>query len=86
MLIGSPMPAPSRDSDNVTFMSYNPTGADTIKCQWIRDIASEHEVDYCSIQEHFKTVKSTNQWFKKQFRVFITFLKLSNPMKCYILK
>ena len=74
MLIGSPIPAPGRDSDNVTFMSYNPTGADTIKCQWIRDIASEHEVDYCSIQEHFKTVKSTDQWFKKQFREFNSYV------------
>ena len=27
-------------------------------------------MDYCSIQEQFKTVKSTDQWFRKQFRDF----------------
>ena len=47
----------------VTFMSYNMTGADTVKCHFIRELATEHEVDYCALQEHFKTVKSAEQWF-----------------------
>ena len=51
----------------MTFMCYNMTGADSVKCQWVRDISSEHEVNFCSLQEHFKTVKSTDQYFKKQF-------------------
>ena len=50
-----------------TFMSYNATGTDKVKCQWIREVATEYDVDYCSIQEHFKTVKSTEQWFRQQF-------------------
>ena len=55
-------------------MSYNPTGADTVKCQWVREIATEYEVDYYAIQEHFKTVKSTEQWFRKQFSIYHTYV------------
>ena len=55
-------------------MSNNSTGANTIKSQWVRDIAREYGVTYCGIQEHFKTVKSTNNWFKKQFRSFHTYV------------
>ena len=63
-----------RDTTPVTFMCYNMTGADSIKCQWVRDMASEHGVDFCSLQEHFKTVKSTDQWFKKQFSKHHTYV------------
>ena len=55
------------DRDTVTFMSYNMTGAETVKCQWVRDLAAEYSVNYCALQEHFKTVKTTNQYFQKQF-------------------
>ena len=48
------------------------TGAETIKCQWVRDISSEHGVHFCALQEHFKTVKSTEQWFRKQFSNYHT--------------
>ena len=41
----------------VTFMSYNMTGADTVKCQWVRDVGAEHNVHCVALQEHFKTVK-----------------------------
>ena len=58
----------------VTFMSYNMTGADTVKCQWVRDVGAEHNVNFCALQEHFKTVKSTDQWFRKQFRDYSTFV------------
>ena len=43
------------------------TGGESVKCQWVRDISSEYEMSFCALQEHFKTVKSTDQWFKKQF-------------------
>ena len=56
-----------RDTKVVNFMSYNMTGADTVKCQWVRELASVHEVSFITLQEHFKTIKSTDQWFKKQF-------------------
>ena len=55
------------DRDTVTFMSYNMTGAETVKCQWVRDLAAEYSVNYCALQEHFQTVKTTNQYFQKQF-------------------
>ena len=48
-------------------MSYNMTGADANKCQWVRDQAAEQGVNYAALQEHFKTVKSTEQWFQNQF-------------------
>ena len=54
-------------SDTVTFMSYNATGADTIRCEFIKDIQKEYSVNYCAIQEHFKTVKNTVQWFREKF-------------------
>ena len=46
------------------------TGADTLKCQWIKDILKEHNVNFCGLQEHFKTVNSTHKWFSKQFYEF----------------
>ena len=60
--------------DTVTFMSYNFTGADSVKCQWVREVAEEHNVNYCALQEHFKTVKSTAQWFVKQFSRYHTYV------------
>ena len=50
------------------------TGANTIKAQWIRDTASKFNVNYCALQEHFKTVNSTKQWFRQQFRDYHTFV------------
>ena len=58
----------------VTFMSYNPTGADTVKCHWVCEVAIEHEVDYCALQEHLKTVTSTEQWFRKKFGNYHTYV------------
>ena len=42
-------------------------GGESVKCQWVRDISSEYEMSFCALQEHFETVKSTDQWFQKQF-------------------
>ena len=54
-------------SDIVTFMSYNATGANNIKCEFVREIQQEYNVNFSAIQEHFKTVKSTAQYFSEQF-------------------
>ena len=54
-------------------MSYNMTGADSIKCQWTREITNEYDVNFVGIQEHFKTVKTTNSWFSKQFNKYHSF-------------
>ena len=55
-------------------MSYNMTGADANKCRWVRDLAAEQNVSYAALQEHFKTVKSTEQWFQNQFTNFHTYV------------
>ena len=54
----------------VTFMSYNSTGINSVKSLWIKETLQEQEVDFCSIQEHFKTIKTTQQWFRQQFREY----------------
>ena len=43
----------------LSFITYNLTGDDTYKCQWIRDMTSENSIDFCELQEHFKTTKNT---------------------------
>ena len=55
-------------------MSYNMTGADVTKCQWLRELAKEQDVNYIALQEHFKTVKSTEQWFRNQFTDYHTYV------------
>ena len=72
--VASAVGVPALPVKPVTFMSYNMTGADTVKCQWVRDLANEFKVDNCALQEHFKTVKSTEQWFRKQYGNFHTYV------------
>ena len=55
-------------------MSYNMTGADATKCKWVQQLATEQKVDYAALQEHFKTVKSTEQWFRNQFTDYHTYV------------
>ena len=44
------------EADNqVTFMSWNSTGFNTVKSKWLTDVCNEKNLDFCSIQEHFKT-------------------------------
>ena len=64
-------------NDVVTFMSYNATGMDTVKCEFIREMQKEYNVNYCAIQEHFKTVKSTEQYFSQQFKDTHTYATLA---------
>ena len=52
----------------VTFMSYNPTGLDSsVKCRFVNQICNEYNVDFLSIQEHFKFTATTDKFFKKKF-------------------
>ena len=60
---------------SVTFMSYNPTGLDsTAKCRFINDIVEENDVDFISIQEDFKSIKTTEQFFRKKFPDYFAFV------------
>ena len=48
-------------------MSYNSTGLDSVKCDWINDIIETCRIDFFQLQEHFKTIKSIDNFFKRKF-------------------
>ena len=52
---------------NVTFLSYNSTGMNTIKSRWIRDLSVVTDASFIQIQEHFKTTQNTDKFFAEQF-------------------
>ena len=54
-------------SKTLNFMSYNLTGLDTVKTDWIREIIKTCKIDYFQLQEHFKITKSLDSFFKKEF-------------------
>ena len=59
----------------VTFMSYNPTGLDyTVKYSFSINNCDEYDVDFLSIQEHFKSTKNTDQYFKKKFPDYFSYV------------
>ena len=56
----------------VTFMSYNITGTNLVKSEFIRELMRNCDVAYSkntsrTLQENFKTVKSTVLFFSEQF-------------------
>ena len=51
----------------VNFLSYNSTGLNSIKADWIRNLNKVTKSDFISLQEHFKNTKSTDKFFKEQF-------------------
>ena len=51
----------------MNFMSYNSTGLDTVKIDWIQDLMKTLSIDIFQLQEHFKSNKSVETFFKKQF-------------------
>ena len=48
-------------------MSYNSTGLDRNKIDWIQDLSKTCEIDLLQLQEHFKATKSIETFFKKRF-------------------
>ena len=56
------------------FLSYNSTGINSIKACWIRDLCKMTNTDFFSIQEHFKSTKNTDRYFKEQFSDYITYV------------
>ena len=50
----------------VSFMGYNSTGIDKQKCM--------KNIDYLSIQEHFKISKNTDQYFSDKFNKFNSYV------------
>ena len=52
---------------SVNFISYNSTGLDKFKCDWIRNLCDVTSTSYCSVQEHFRNSKTTEKYFCDQF-------------------
>ena len=67
--LATEMARPDRMSrKTVKIMSFNSTGFNSVKAQWIRDLLSTFDISFLGIQEHFKQTKSLPQLFKKEFR------------------
>ena len=56
--------------NSVKFISYNSTGMNSVKTNWIRDLIDVCGAHFMGIQEHFKETRSLNNFFKKQFPKF----------------
>ena len=66
----------------VNFVSYNSTGMNSIKSDWIRELSKVTKTDYLSIQEHFKKTKSVDNYFKEQFNDFTSYVIPAYRDKC----
>ena len=61
------------ENSSLSFISYNSTGLDTVKVNWINDLMKSTNSVCLQLQEHFKAIKSINQYFKKHFTKFDSF-------------
>ena len=59
---------------SVNFLSYNSTGLSPLKTQWIRDLTETCSANFIGIQEHFKRTKSLNNFFRKEFCNFDSYV------------
>ena len=48
-------------------MSYNSTGLDASKIDWIQEVSKTCDIGLLQLQEHFKATKSVEAFFKKNF-------------------
>ena len=55
------------------FLSYNPTGMNTVKYEWIRNLCDVTKTDFCTIQEHFKNINCA-KLFKEHFNDFSSYV------------
>ena len=51
----------------LNFMSYNSTGLDSTKIDWIQEVSKTCNIDLLQLQEHFKATKSIEAFFRKNF-------------------
>ena len=58
----------------VNFLSYNSTGLDSIKADYIRNLYNVTICDFIYIQEHFKKTKSIDKFFKDNFSENISYV------------
>ena len=52
---------------SMNFMSLNPTGFNLLKADWFKDLVTTCDIHLTQIQEHFKTDKNTESFFKDKF-------------------
>ena len=57
-----------------TFLSYNSTGINSVKCQFINELSDEYNVNYVAIQEHFKCTKNTDKFFRDKFGQYYSYV------------
>jgi hypothetical protein len=57
-----------------TFLSYNPTGLNNAKCDWINSLSEVTGSTYIAIQEHFRKSKVTDKFFKERFPAYNAFV------------
>ena len=55
-------------------MSYNSTGFNSIKTEWIRNLCKTANIDLFSIQEHFNSTKSVHNYCKDQFPSYSSYV------------
>ena len=51
----------------LNFMSYNSTGMDAVKADWIQNLIKTCDIDFLQIQEHFKATKTVDKYFNQKF-------------------
>ena len=51
-----------------TFLSYNPTGLNVQKCDWLNNLCDLADVTYVSIQEHFRKSKAIENFSPNNFK------------------
>ena len=57
-----------------TFLSYNPTGLNEQKCNWLNSLCNTCDVTYVSIQEHFCKSKTIDKFFTEQVQEFNSYV------------
>ena len=56
--------------DSISILSYNSTGLDSDKINFINKWADMLQIDLLQLQEHFKATKSVENFFRKHFNKF----------------
>ena len=64
-------------NDTVNFLSYNSTGLDTVKTEFICDLGKVTNSSFIGLQEHFRKSKTINNFFTSEFQAIIHTLYLA---------
>ena len=58
----------------VNLISYNSTGLDSIKVNWINELLDTFDVQLFQLQEHFKAIKKVDSYFKQNFKKYDSYV------------